>query len=71
MQYSTTEGREPRLVVSEGRSQPIMSSIRCEARMSKTAQQKKERVRSEGEIFESIKLMNDHNIVQYKPFVLI
>ena len=70
MQYSTTEGREPRLVVSEGRSQPIMSSIRCEARMSKTAQ-KKERVRSEGEIFESIKLMNDHNFVQYKQFVLI
>ena len=42
MQYSTTEGREPRLVVSEGRSQPIMSSIRCEARMSKTVKQKKE-----------------------------
>ena len=59
------------MVVSEGRSQPIMSSIRCEARMSKTVKQKKERVRSDGEIFESIKLMNDHNFVQYKQFVLI
>ena len=58
------------MVVSEGRSQPMMSSIRCEARMSKTVQ-KKERVRSDGEIFESIKLMNDHNFVQYKQFVLI
>ena len=36
MQYSTAEGREPRLVVSVVRSQPMMSSIRCEARMSKT-----------------------------------
>ena len=62
MQYSTTEGREPLLVVSEGRSQPMMSSIRCEARMSKTAQL--ERVRSDGEILDGIKLMNDHNFVQ-------
>ena len=46
MQYSTTEGREPLLVVSEGRSQPMMSSVLCAARMSKTAQQRKERVRS-------------------------
>ena len=51
------------MVVSEGRSQPMMSSIRCEARMSKTAQL--ERVRSDGEIFDGIKLMNDHNFVQY------
>ena len=36
IQYSTTEGSEPLLVVSEGRSQPIMSSILCEARISKT-----------------------------------
>ena len=36
MKYSTREGRLPRLVVSEGRSQPMMSSIRCEARISRT-----------------------------------
>ena len=47
----------------------MMSSIRCEARMSKTAQY--ERVRGDGEILEGIKLMNDHNFVQYTQFVLI
>ena len=36
MQYSTGEGRLPRLVVSVSRSQPMMSSIRCEARISRT-----------------------------------
>ena len=36
MKYSTREGRLPRLLVSEGRSQPMMSSIRWEARISRT-----------------------------------
>ena len=36
MQYSTGEGRLPRLVVSVSRSQPMMSSIRCDARISRT-----------------------------------
>ena len=56
-------------MVSEGRSQPMMSSIRCEARMSKTVQIHK--VRSDGEIFDGITLMNDHKFVMYRPFVLI
>ena len=60
MQYSTTEGREPRLVVSEGRSHPMMSSIRCEARMSKTAQL--QRVRSDGDKLGNVKLMNYHHL---------
>ena len=36
MQYSTTEGREPRLVVSTGSSQPMISSILWEASINKT-----------------------------------
>ena len=34
--YSTTEGKKPLLVVSDGRSQPTISSILREAKISRT-----------------------------------